>query len=68
MGIDLQGFPVSYAGFGFAVYATGCFVTFLCDISMYIEKRLQYKEIILLSSSRAFSLSTPMEYSAFCQF
>ena len=32
---------------------------------MYIEIRLKYQKIILLSNSRAFSLSTPMENSAF---
>ena len=33
----------------------------------YIEIRLKYEKNILLSSSRAFSLSTPMENSAVCQ-
>ena len=38
-------------------YATGCFVAFLGDF--YIEIRVKYEKNILLSSSRAFSLSTP---------
>ena len=44
-------------------YATGCFVAFLGDMYFYIEIRLKYEKIILLSSSRAFSLSTPVENS-----
>ena len=32
-----------------------------------IKTRLKYEEIILLSSSRAVSLSTPIENSAVCQ-
>ena len=44
-------------------YATGYFVAFLGDI----EIRLKYEKNILLSSSRAISLSTPMENNAVCQ-
>ena len=42
-------------------YATECFVAYF-----FIEIRLKYEKNILLSSSRAFSLSTPMENSKQC--
>ena len=47
-------------------FATGCFVAFF-GWYFYIEIRLKYETIILLSSSRAFSFSIPMENSAVCQ-
>ena len=42
------------------------FVVLLGDF-IKVEMRPKYEEIILLSSPRAFLLSTPMENSAVCQ-
>ena len=53
----------------FGVIMPLCNRMFCCIFGwyFYIEIRLKYEKIILLSSSRAFSLSTPMENSAVCQ-